>query len=88
MRPNMRALVLAVALIASGCAGASLDSLDTKLKDLSKQNTQAAQAQLATLAGEARADGKASTDAKNRVAFYRVAAVAACRPSIRSTRTA
>ena len=77
MRPNMRALALAIALIASGCAGASLDSLDTKLKDLSKQDTEASQAQLATLAGEARADAKASTDAKNRVAFYRVAAVAA-----------
>lgn len=77
MSPNLRALVLAVALVASGCAGANLDSLDTRLRDLSKQNSEAAQAQLATLAGEARADAKASTDAKNRVAFYRVAAVAA-----------
>jgi hypothetical protein len=77
MSPNLRALVLAVGLVASGCAGASLDSLDTKLRDLSKQNTAAAQAQLVTLAGEAQADAKASTDPKNRVAFYRVAAVAA-----------
>jgi hypothetical protein len=77
MSPNLRALVLAVALVSSGCAGASLDSLDTKLRDLSKQNTAAAQAQLVTLAGEAQADAKASTDPKNRVAFYRVAAVAA-----------
>ncbi len=77
MSPNLRALVLAVVLVASGCAGANLDSLDTKLRDLSKQNTAATQAQLATLAGEAQADAKASTDPKNRVAFYRVAAVAA-----------
>ena len=77
MSPNLRALVLAAALVTSGCAGASLDSLDTKLRDLSKQNTEAAQAQLVTLAGEAQADAKASTDPKNRVAFYRVAAVAA-----------
>ncbi len=76
MSPNLRALVLAAALVTSGCAGASLDSLDTKLRDLSKQNTEAAQAQLVTLAGEAQADAKASTDPKNRVAFYRVAAVA------------
>ncbi len=77
MSPNLRALVLAVVLVAGGCAGANLDSLDTKLRDLSKQNTAATQAQLATLAGEAQADAKASTDPKNRVAFYRVAAVAA-----------
>ena len=77
MSPNLRALVLAVLLVASGCAGANLDSLDTKLRDLSKQNTAATQAQLATLAGEAQADAKGSTDPKNRVAFYRVAAVAA-----------
>ncbi|HEX6775060.1 MAG TPA: hypothetical protein VF238_04385 [Methylomirabilota bacterium] len=77
MSPHLRALVLAVALVASGCAGASLDSLDGKLRDLSKQNTPANQAQLAALAAEAQADAKASPDPKNRVAFYRVAAVAA-----------
>lgn len=77
MSPNLRALVLAVVLVASGCAGASLDSLDSKLRDLSKQNTAANQAQLAALAAEAQADAKATPDPKNRVAFYRVAAVAA-----------
>ena len=29
MSPSLRALVLAVVLVASGCAGANLDSLDT-----------------------------------------------------------
>lgn len=77
MRPSMRALLLAGALAVSGCAGANLDTLDSRLKDLSKQRTPAAEAELATLAGEARADAKASSDAKSRVAFYRVAAVAA-----------
>jgi hypothetical protein len=77
MSSKLRGLVLAVVLVASGCAGANLDSLDTKLRDLSRQNTATAQTQLATLAVEAQADAKASTDPKNRVAFYRVAAVAA-----------
>ena len=77
MSPKLRGLLLAIVLVATGCAGANLDSLDTRLRDLSKQNTAAAQTQLATLAGEAQADAKASTDPKNRVAFYRVAAVAA-----------
>jgi hypothetical protein len=77
MSPKLRGLVLAVVLVASGCAGANLDSLDTRLRDLSRQNTATAQTQLATLAAETQADAKASTDPKNRVAFYRVAAVAA-----------
>ncbi len=77
MSPRLRGLVLAVVLVAGGCAGANLDSLDTKLRDLSRQNTATAQTQLASLAVEAQADAKASTDPKNRVAFYRVAAVAA-----------
>ena len=92
MRPKFILFILSFSLVISGCgvtglrgngtepAGLSsqyLQDLDKELTSLSSQNTAAARTQLATLATKAGAAAKQSSDTKNRVAFYRVAAVAA-----------
>jgi len=70
-------LLLAAVLAVGACAaGSKLDTLDSQLGTLSKENTEASRTKLAALASQAQADAK-SSDGVNRVAFYRVAAVSA-----------
>ena len=72
-------LLLAAVLAVGACAaGSKLDTLDSQLGTLSRENTDASRTKLAAMAGQAQEDAK-SSDGLNRVAFYRVAAVAAWR---------
>jgi len=75
-RPGFGLLLVAALAVGACAAGSKLDTLDSQLGTLSKENTEASRTKLAALASQAQADAK-SSDGVNRVAFYRVAAVAA-----------
>lgn len=84
MRPKLIVLIVSFSLVITGCVnglpvktGFKLDELNKRLEFLLDQPPASAQTGLAALATEAGAEAKQSSDPKDRVAFYRVAAVAA-----------
>ena len=75
MRVQLVPLALILALAVGGYAEQKMERFQREQDALSGQHTAAAQTQLAILAGEARVAAEQSTD-RDRVAFYRVAAIA------------